>query len=1341
MKANLTKKIGATFIGMLLIFSFSLFCEAQNTEKLIIYENFGGADAGTSELGIQPVKWPAVHSDSGEYAGWNTTLQKLDGKNETVPVPQFYANKTFHIDSVSKYRDGGLPGGITVDFAKRWTKTTPFLNGYVTPGESATSLGFKFWGATVMPELLSWISYAPYTPDYLKNQTDEQGYIYFGKDIPDADRPVLTLPSSDFDYLKDISKLEILFSGSRLGKNNTISIRIEEVNASGITIGSSTQTYSATISPRFITVPVNKDYCRIYIQGWGDANNSSACDYALNSTNSEADLSYSYNYNAIAGTKPDLTTTNGLTGNPGILIHMIKMYAMMSGSGYTITTANVTGNTTNIAYGTSVSLTADATKDGKKFMGWNIEGKEDLSEVVNPLNIKITKDITIMPVYAGDVVELPVVNENFTDWTQRGVTLPNSNNILDYSQGSPLGTVWTGTVKVPFRYGFTSRGKDSVEIALKACNVIPQFGPRVYNLPGAEDKAGYVAFMGPNTDKGYVTVEAIDSVTKAVISVSSYDLPNPDRACAFEVNDSLQRNKMLQTLYAEDVTLTNNPVDSFQLQIGPGNQARIEYLTPEAPNADIYTGMSAAAVAMHNLQIYAKVTVPDLNYYKLTLFAGDNGEIVGTTPLAGNSSNHYLAGTKVNISALPDIGYGFKGWFDITNNLLSKEIPYQITMDAAKTIIAKFEQTPSYINFIPNNKGTVTTDIEPVAVVGNVKEFVAGVPLTITADPVFGFEFAKFIVDGSNVTDNPLTISNIEMVSMDTIDLEVVYDSIIAKTKVGVLIDTSYGSLTFDPEPYEATTIVGDTLFAEYPQGSTITVKASPKYSYSFSAWQAGLDVATENLSDNPISVTLDVDRVIAPVWGDLPRYLLIVNQGAHGTITITDEHKDGEQELLGLWPKDYSVKITAQGELSYYLTTIGPGVNANFITDTEVEVKMTTDTVTLLPEFAERAPGVILAVKENFQDPAKWPENEGTVSNVPGAIEFLELPANWDPTTYNNDLEGLLEILTEYRVWGSASNDNSDGPNGTKNPYTTLNLVYQTKPYSTKLQIGTTNDSVEVTLSNFAPCNNCLIGKAVKVGWTDNRYLGHVTPGMIALRTPAVEDRNSAELPAFVEGDSVGTMVISGLVYVEKVEVGFVTASSQFCPGVFYTIEDGLEIVNEDGYFQDVYGDLWSIGQVERPDYRPYDNKYGWGSAQEGMIMDKNMYIAEEGVPETKVILTAGYREGAGTYTYSNIYIHDLKIWGSASPSTGMRDLIAKRNLDQSKFYMLGSTNYLKIDINEPIKALVIYDMRGVAIKVIRDLNTNIIDIGELNYGIYGAQAYGRSGEMYQGIFGKVSY
>ncbi|MBN2215286.1 MAG: T9SS type A sorting domain-containing protein [Bacteroidales bacterium] len=1338
MKQTFTTTVTLAMFILAFVSASCLQTKAQTVEKLIIYENFGGTDAGSSVAGIQPDKWPDVHSDSGKYCGWYATDQNLDNKGNTVSVPQFYGNGFFHIDSVQVNRTGGLSGlDITVDdLTKIWSKAVPFRNGYLMPITNATTLDFGFFGAAALPELLSWISYAPYTPDYLKNQTDEQGYIYLGKNFGD-ERAVFTIPSSDIEYLKDISRIELLVSGSRVGHNNTISVRIEELDVDGMTLGVDTFTFSATIEPRLIYVPVDKDYCRIYIQAWGSANNANVTDFALMTSNTEVDTRTAYNYNAIAGIKPDGSSTTGQTANPGMSIHMIKIYAMMAGTGYTITTDDglVTGTKTGIAYGQNVQLTAQATSGANGFMGWKIAGKPDLSEVANPLTVTVTSDMTIMPVYAGDEVEVAVVNENFTDWVQRGITQEAYNNRLEYSN-TPNETVWTGKIRVPLRYGFTSGGKDSVDISLDKCNVIPQYGLRVYNLPGSEKYTGYVAFMGPNDAKGYVIVDSLDGITKAEADISSYDLPVPDRACALLVNDSIVRNKTLRTLYAERVVVDNNPVNPFSLQVGPGNQARCEYLEPASPTADIFTSVSAAAVALHNLKMYAKINMPDLNYYQLTLPAVPGGTVSGYSPDPGNSTNHYLEGTDVTVMALPDPGFGFEGWVDETETTVGLDNPITITMDAGKTLKPVFSQKPSYIKLVPNTKGEVTTSIEPQSVSNDTLTFLAGISVSLTATPVYGYTFAKWTKNGEDVTDNPLLLSVTDMGKFVTNVIEVVYDSVTARNTLSVTIDTSMGDITFDHTP-ENVTYVGITLGCEFPAGETIEVEAEPGYGYSFSNWQSGLDIADADTLSNPVSVTMDGNKTIGTVWSPLSRCKLIIEDVPNGSLVVTDIHKDGELEQQGLWPEGYNVELTIQPDEEWMFFGLNAGVTYTSLSKSVLTVRMDQDTVRVIAEFTEFID--ITQITEIFQDPDRWPEPEGNVSNVPGAIEFLSLAEDWDPTTYNDDLESLLNLLAYYREWGSQSNDNSDGPSGTKNPMTTLVLNYESTPLVRKIRVGSSPDSVKLTAVKYSLCNNCLIAKAVKASNVTNRYLGHVTPGMIALWKPNVVIRSVNDYPAFMPGDSLGMLMVEGLAYVDRLEIGYVTSSAQFSPGVFYTT-DPIELIDENGLFGASFGDLWSIGQLSGKEIslRPDQGDYGWGCAQEGMIMDQNMYIAEEDVPETKILITAGYKQGDPDYVYSNIYIHDLRIWGSPMVTTGVKDMMADAD-DECRFYMLGNTDILQIDVDEPVKALVIYDMSGQAVKVIREVEDNKVSLAGLKPGVYAVHSYVRSGRMYTGSFGKA--
>lgn len=1316
---------------------------AQTMEKLIVYENFGGLDAGSSVLGIQPDKWPDVHADSATNGGWSSSEQNMDNKGGTVWVYQFHGNGYAHIDTINKNKTGGIGGlGITVNAAtKKWKRPVTLRNGYKMPFFDDTTVDFGFFGAAVLPEFSSWISYAPYTPDYLKNQTDEIGYVYTGKDV-DGKRPEITIPSDPIYVFEDLSKIEILFSGSRLGQNNTIRVTLEEQNSAGSTIGTEKFTFSATIEPRLITIPTDKQYIRIHIDTWGSANNANVSDYALLNNNTELDTWANYNYNAVAGLKPDGSSTAGQTGNPGISLHMIKIYAKMTGTaGYTITTDNglVSGTTTGISYGANATLTAAATNGGEKFMGWNIDGKPDLSEVVNPLSISVTEDMTIMPVYVGDIVELAVVDENFTNWMQVGNTLPDKNNRLDYSQGSPdEGTMISGSQKVALRHGFTSGGKDSVSIQMVKCNVIPQYGLRVYNAPGWENSIGYVAFMGPNDNKGYMSVDSLDGITKAIVSLSSYDQPAPDRACAILVNDELKRNKTLRTMYVEDVEIDNDPADPMELQIGPGNQARIEYLSNPNPAADIFTSVSAAAVALHTIKLYAEVTVEDETYYKLTSPTTPNGIITGIVPSSGNSTQHYVAGTQVTLSAQADQGYGFDGWFDESNTLISAENPITITMDANKTYKPVFAIGYSYIQLADNPRGTVSPSQEPFAIEGETFTFYSGNALQLFAVPTYGNTFSKWVLNGVDQPSNPLSLSSSQMASGATNILSVVYDTVTARQSIAIEIDTEEGNVTFDQNP-ENLTIDGDTLRADFPKGEEIQVTVVDGYGFTFSNWKAGMDVDLADTANTIVSVVMDKDIKMAAVFELLPRQRLVVNQGAGGSIEITDTHKDGAQETAGLWPEGHKVELTATPAEGNELNNVGEGVTAK-IDGNIVLVTMDNDTVTVNPDF--RLKSEFLTLTHNFQDPQLWPMHLDNSSNVPGARVFLEKPESWDPTSYNDNLESLLTELAPYRVWGSESNDHSDGPSGNKDPITTLNLVYTKDALNVELDIKNSQSKAKATIVNYSTCNDCLIGKAVKGGNVTNYYLGHVTPGMLALQGLSTTDRTTLSGPAFRAADSIGIMVVEGFVYVENVEVGYVTSSPQFCPGVFYTTDPDLEIIGSDNNFAGGFGDLWPLGQDFRASDRPDQGNYGWGSAQEGMIMDQGMIVAEPDVPETRIIITAGYKTAAENYVYSTIYIHDLKIVGSPSEITGFNGSVKQDDISNSKFYMLGNSNLLQAEIDEPAKTIVIYDMNGKAIKVIQNIDSynNQVDVGNLEKGIYGIHCYGRSGKLYTGIFGKLN-
>jgi len=139
--------------------------------------------------------------------------------------------------------------------------------------------------------------------------------------------------------------------------------------------------------------------------------------------------------------------------------------------------------------------------------------------------------------------------------------------------------------------------------------------------------------------------------------------------------------------------------------------------------------------------------------YALTITKTGNGNV--TADPAPNASGKYTAGTEVTLTAVADAGWQFVKWVvggtDVTDN------PGVVTMDADKTVEAVFEeeQPVKYtLTITKTGEGTVVAD--PASADGKYEE---GTEVELTATPAAGWKFVKWVVNGTDVTDNPGTLT------------------------------------------------------------------------------------------------------------------------------------------------------------------------------------------------------------------------------------------------------------------------------------------------------------------------------------------------------------------------------------------------------------------------------------------------------------------------------------------------------------------------------------------------------------------------------------------------------
>ncbi len=915
-------------------------------EAVVIYENFGGV--GTSEPGMQPTAWPSIYTDEGygdnaidneinARGGWRSRAENINGIAEAMygaampqPSSATYYNAAKMLAAKPALQAEWDANGVVKNADGTLTKNNvPLRNGYTVGG--ATTVGFKLVNMGAFPFWYNGICYdTVYTPGgryaitpvTAKNTTtpgaagwdksyelpannnsihcsrpDEKGYLFFGSgsDISDPDNPkraTFSIPAVDGAFLANVTKLNVVFSATRTNSPNMLIVMVDYLNAAGTAVESAdTLTYTNNAyGVREVTVPVkNGDNNKVRLHFYAANLSQHVSDYEVNGAaggvaNATLGLTNNAIYAATNFNRPMVLQAAG--NNSGINISSFKVYAMVDAGGYTVTANKATASKpSGIAYGEEVTVTPT---DEANFVGWRISGRPDLSEVVSPLVIKVTENLEVTPLYAGDKAVVPVVNENFINWKpeyEGRLDAPNDDayGYINYANNNAAAMV-SKDVKVPLRFGAAT---DSASVALKYVNVVPDRTIRVGNAPNAEKWMGFIGLTGAaNTDKGYVELTNLPAdVKKAVMEFSTYEtLPlNNIRGggVAVFVNDVPKRNFADQYPFMAKTAELDLSAEAAvsKLTIGYANQTPHEYPwvsaannTPDPTGTRVKTGLSTNYSGMHSLKVYAEATLAATTYKQLTMSVEGEGAAFAY-PDPNNSTNMYPTDMEVTLLAKPAMGYGFDGWRNAEDStLLSVDAVYSFAMDADKKVIAVFAQNPSYIivqNELPE-QGSVSYS-EPQMGKIEVEDgydtlvYLAGVGgVKLTATPGYGWalhsegawEVKHAIVDTTGGVHTPKdTVINIGTISGGDISftgaqmekgrvLKLIpkFEGVMERDTLYWITDKLKGDLKFNEEYYYPDYLTeeyyGDTTLSEIPTGSTVTItpEGIPTY-YRFNAW------------------------------------------------------------------------------------------------------------------------------------------------------------------------------------------------------------------------------------------------------------------------------------------------------------------------------------------------------------------------------------------------------------------------------------------------------------------------------------------------------------------------
>jgi hypothetical protein len=399
-----------------------------------------------------------------------------------------------------------------------------------------------------------------------------------------------------------------------------------------------------------------------------------------------------------------------------------------------------------------------------------------------------------------------------------------------------------------FNYlGFTNVSETSVEI----------FSAGTYNITLYAEFAGYcdenelsyyevgtsifnVIFTGPEGGSGYLSPPATKTFTADYQFGLSMLSPGPYRYFTetSENSDGEQHAKVYRNLDDPNMFLIG-----FENQYGAGDRDYndLVFSLECAHDLTISAGVGGATSPVPGTYSYDEGTnvqvtaIPDANYefvyweldgayngtsnpttvlmnedhtlkavfavitYTLTITATTGGT---TSPAPGPCT--YDAGSSVSVQALPSANYLFDHW-ELDGSYAGTDNPTAVQMDDDHTLHAVF----SLINYTLTITTTAggTTDPVPGAYV-----YASGSSVVVTATPDVNYKFIHWEIDGSNITDNPITV---------LMDKDYTLHAVFQLLTYRLAISSSTGGTT-DPVPetytyvngtYASVTAIPDTYY------------------------------------------------------------------------------------------------------------------------------------------------------------------------------------------------------------------------------------------------------------------------------------------------------------------------------------------------------------------------------------------------------------------------------------------------------------------------------------------------------------------------------------------------
>jgi hypothetical protein len=236
-------------------------------------------------------------------------------------------------------------------------------------------------------------------------------------------------------------------------------------------------------------------------------------------------------------------------------------------------------------------------------------------------------------------------------------------------------------------------------------------------------------------------------------------------------------------------------------------------------------------------------------------------------------SSSYATGTSVTLTAAPAVGSTFAGW---SGGGCTGTGTCVVTVDAAKTVNAAFNQQTFVLTVTKSGAGTGTVTSAPAGIACGAtcsSSYVTGTSVTLTAAPAVGSTFAGWSGGGCTGTGTCVVTVDAAKTVNATFNLQTF---VLTVTKSG----TSTGTVTSGPAGINC----GATCSFNYTFGTAVTLTPAPTAGSVFKAW-SGACTGT-----GACVVTVDAAKTVNAVFNLAPPVLSsVVSRRVHGTAGTFD--------------------------------------------------------------------------------------------------------------------------------------------------------------------------------------------------------------------------------------------------------------------------------------------------------------------------------------------------------------------------------------------------------------------------------------------------------------------